>query len=95
MPVECYIRVEIRLENWDKTAKGENVLLETLKTAYLDSNGNIVGIVGISRDITHKHLSERDHLFFFFHGGNILKRLAGKDMLKKQKCQWYNFTLEA
>ena len=52
--------IEIRVENWDKNAKGEDVFMETLKTAYLDSDGKVVGIVGISRDITHKQKIEQE-----------------------------------
>lgn len=49
---------------------GKEVILETLKTPYYDFEGNIIGLIGISRDITErkkreekiKHISYHDNI---------------------------------
>jgi len=48
----------LRTEEWIKYPDGEAWLMDTLKTPYYDSQGNIMGIIGISRDITEKHKKE-------------------------------------
>ncbi|MFZ4592045.1 MAG: PAS domain S-box protein [Ignavibacteria bacterium] len=49
----------MRYEEWI-TNKDISVLFETIKTPYLDSNGEVIGIIGISRDITEKKKSEAE-----------------------------------
>lgn len=39
-------------EEWVTYPDGRQVLLHTLKTAYLDADGKVIGLLGISRDIT-------------------------------------------
>jgi PAS domain S-box-containing protein len=39
-------------DEWYKCRDGQSLLFNTLKTPYYDSNGNILGLIGISRDIT-------------------------------------------
>ena len=39
-------------EEWVKYPNGRQVLCNTLKTPYYDSQGNILGSIGVSRDIT-------------------------------------------
>lgn len=43
-----------RNEEWVKNPAGENILLDTVKTPWVDKNGNTLGVLGISRDITPK-----------------------------------------
>lgn len=45
-------------ETWVSTASGRKVLLETLKTVCRDENGEILGLVGISRDCTRRKQTE-------------------------------------
>ncbi len=45
-------------EEWVTYSDGRRALLDTLKTPYLDYDGNLIGILGISRDITKKHIAE-------------------------------------
>ena len=47
-------------EEWAKYPNGKGVLLDTLKSPYYDSNRNVLGIIGVSRDITER--SNRDEL---------------------------------
>lgn len=41
--------------DWNLAGDNKNILLETLKAPYLDNEGKISGIIGISRDITERH----------------------------------------
>ncbi len=49
-----------RNEEWVDYPDGRKVLLDTLKTPFYDQSGNILGLIGISRDITHQRDSEED-----------------------------------
>ena len=42
-------------EEWVTYPDGKKVLLNTLKTPYWSGDGNLIGILGISRDITTSH----------------------------------------
>jgi diguanylate cyclase (GGDEF)-like protein/PAS domain S-box-containing protein len=46
---------------------GKTVCLETLKTPYYDSDGDILGLIGISRDITERKKKEEKILYLHFH----------------------------
>ncbi|MDY6800980.1 MAG: transporter substrate-binding domain-containing protein [Bacteroidota bacterium] len=48
----------VRMESWEKNADGEHFLLDTLKIPFVDDEGNTLGIVGICRNITERHVSE-------------------------------------
>jgi len=41
-------------DEWIPSADGRQLLFDTLKTPFLDSQGNVIGLIGISRDITEK-----------------------------------------
>ena len=45
-------------EEWVTYPDGRKVLLDTLKTPYWEGDGNLIGILGISRDITEKNAAE-------------------------------------
>lgn len=45
-------------EEWVDYPSGNRALLDTLKTPYYDPNGNVLGIVGVSRDITERSKKE-------------------------------------
>jgi len=46
---------------------GREVDLETLKTPYYDHNGQILGLIGVSRDITDRKRSEAEILYLSQH----------------------------
>ncbi|NPV62991.1 MAG: PAS domain S-box protein [Methanotrichaceae archaeon] len=48
-----------RNEEWVTYPDGRRVLLDTLKTPFYGPNGEILGLVGISRDITQRKLAEQ------------------------------------
>lgn len=45
-------------EEWVRYPDDKQVLLDTLKTPYYDSQGNILGLIGVSRDITERSKKE-------------------------------------
>jgi PAS domain S-box-containing protein len=47
-----------RNEEWIDYPDGRRVLLETLKTPFFDLDGEIIGVVGVSRDITERKRAE-------------------------------------
>lgn len=51
-----------KFEEWATYPNGERVIFETLKTPYYDFEGNVIGLIGISRDILTKteKLSDED-----------------------------------
>ncbi len=48
----------ISYENWMKDYKGNTILVETCKTPYYGPDGDVVGVIGIGRDITKHRLAE-------------------------------------
>jgi len=51
-------RTARRNEEWVDYPDGRLVLLETLKTPFYDQDGRMLGLIGISRDITERHRAE-------------------------------------
>lgn len=47
-------------EEWITLADGERILLETIKTPVYNSNGLLIGVLGIGRDITARHNTENE-----------------------------------
>jgi PAS domain S-box-containing protein len=47
-----------RNEEWVTYPSGKRVLLDTLKTPYYDPEGHVLGLIGISRDITERKIAE-------------------------------------
>ncbi|WP_186430458.1 PAS domain-containing hybrid sensor histidine kinase/response regulator [Clostridium sp. BSD9I1] len=48
----------LRKEEWIKYPDGKRVLVDTIKTPYYDAQGNILGLIGVSRDITERSKKE-------------------------------------
>ena len=46
---------------------GSKVHLETMKTPYFDAEGNVLGLIGISRDITERKRKEEEILYLTQH----------------------------
>jgi len=47
-------------EEWISYKDGRRLLLDTLKTPFFDETGNVIGLLGISRDITERKTAERE-----------------------------------
>lgn len=52
---------------------GKKVLLDTLKTPFRDTEGNIIGLIGISRDITERKRLENENLSQIHHLESLQK----------------------
>lgn len=70
-------------EEWIRYPNGKEVLLDTLKTPYYDPQGNILGIIGVSRDITER--SKKEELQKKIEEEHIrLKELKEADRIKTE-----------
>ncbi|MBP8639679.1 MAG: PAS domain S-box protein [Oscillospiraceae bacterium] len=49
------------------TANGSEIFLETLKSPYYNNNGELVGLIGISRDITERKKREAEIEYISYH----------------------------
>src|SRR5439155_3051789 len=47
-----------RNEEWAQHPDGRRVLLEMLKTPFFSADGRVLGLIGISRDITERKQAE-------------------------------------
>ena len=48
-------------EEWVTYPNGQQVLLETVKTPFYDSDGGLMGLVGVSRDVTERKQVEQQY----------------------------------
>ena len=48
----------ITIEEWVSYPNGQKVLLETVKSPCLDESGQVIGLVGVARDITERYSQE-------------------------------------
>jgi len=53
-------------EEWVDYPDGKRVLLDTLKTPFYDAQENVLGLIGISRDITERKNKEDDILYLSY-----------------------------
>lgn len=51
---------QFKMELWSNWPDGKRVLLETLKNPIIDESGEVIGIIGISRDITDRHFNKME-----------------------------------
>lgn len=61
---------------------GTKVFLETIKTLYSNSDGTILGIIGISRDITERKKREEENIYLTYH--DILTGLYNRRFFEEQ-----------
>ncbi|WKY48119.1 diguanylate cyclase [Eubacteriaceae bacterium ES3] len=62
---------------------GREVDLETLKTPYYDHNGRILGLIGVSRDITERKRNEEEIKYLSQH--DVLTGLYNRSYYEEQK----------
>ncbi|MFZ7119524.1 MAG: HD domain-containing phosphohydrolase [Eubacteriaceae bacterium] len=61
---------------------GSKVFLETLKTPYSNSDGTVLGLIGISRDITERKKREQEILYLTYH--DVLTGLYNRTFFEKE-----------
>lgn len=80
-------------EEWITYPDGRRTLLDTLKTPFRDADGRILGLVGISRDITERKANEVkiQRLSRFYaalsHCNEAIVRCTSEDELFQQVCR--------
>lgn len=72
-----------RNEEWITYPDGRKVYLETLKTPYYDSDGRILGLIGVSRDITDRKKNEAEILYLGQH--DALTGLHNRSYYEKER----------
>lgn len=63
----CASRNTMTFEEWLCFGEGNKMLRETLKAPYIDPAGNLIGIIGISHDITKRKRREEEIRYLSFH----------------------------
>lgn len=58
---------QVRTEETVSYPNGDNIITETLKTRYLNTEGEIAGLIGISRDITERKKEQERIEFLYAH----------------------------
>ncbi len=74
---------QLRKEEIVSYPDGSQVWLETLKSPFYDSNGKIIGLIGVSRDITDRKKQEEKILYLNYH--DILTGLYNRTFFEKEK----------
>lgn len=62
-----YMGCNKAFEEFTGREEKDKVILETMKTLYYDSEGNILGLIGVSRDITKSKQKEEEILYLNYH----------------------------
>ncbi len=74
-----------KLEEHVITPDGSIVFFDTVKTPYCDTNGNILGMVGISRDINERKRKEKEIQYLSFH--DALTGLYNRAFFEREKIR--------
>lgn len=61
---------------------GEKACLETIKGPYFDLNGDILGLIGVSRNITERKMKEEKIRYLNYH--DVLTGVYNRAFLHKQ-----------
>ncbi len=61
------IKQSKRNEEIVKSAKNEQLILDTLKAPYYDYNGQLIGLIGISRDTAERKKKEEEIVYISYH----------------------------
>ncbi|WP_018152883.1 GGDEF domain-containing protein [Leeia oryzae] len=70
---------QLKTEGWHVFKDGRRVLIENIKTPYYDENHQIMGVIGVGRDITERWLSRQRGMARL----NILEMIARHEPLEK------------
>lgn len=64
---------------------GKEVYLETLKTPFYDTEGKILGLIGVSRDITERKKTEAEIVYLNYH--DVLTGLHNRAYYEKERSR--------
>ena len=70
---------QLKTEGWHVFKDGRRVLIENIKTPYYDEHHQIMGVIGVGRDITERWLSRQRGMARL----NILEMIARHEPLEK------------
>jgi PAS domain S-box-containing protein len=76
----------VRNEEWVTYPDGREALMDTVKVPYRGPGGELLGLVGIARDITERYRAEQEHrenLKFFESMDEISRALQGAETLEQ------------
>ena len=59
----------IKTDDLSTYPDGTEVYLETIKASYYDKQGNVLGLIGVSRDITERKKKEEEIIYLTYHDG--------------------------
>jgi len=71
-----------RNEEYVHYPDGKKVLLDKLKTPYYDPKGNVLGLIGISRDITERKMKEEEILYLSYN--DVLTELYNRRFFEEE-----------
>lgn len=79
----------IKTEDLSAYPDGTEVYLETIKTSYFDKQGNLLGLIGISRDVTERKKKEEEIIYLTYHDGltGLYNRTFFDEMTKQLDIQ--------
>jgi len=59
----------VKIVDMSKYPDGTEVYMETIKTSYCDKQGNLLGLIGVCRDITERKKREEEIVYLTYHDG--------------------------
>ncbi len=65
---------------WITYANGRRVYADTIKTPYYNQNGELIGVLGITRDITDRYHIEQENRIFKIMSDNAVEGKAIADL---------------
>jgi PAS domain S-box-containing protein len=77
----------IKYQSWYEFKDGNLVLFETKKSPLIDENGKIIGVIGISRDITDTVKNEQKYKSNFRRLEQLIKHLNSGILVENEKRQ--------
>lgn len=75
----------IKIDDMSIYPDGTEAYMETIKTSYLDKQGNVLGLIGISRNVTERKKKEEEIIFLTYHDG--LTGLYNRTFFDKKTIQ--------
>jgi len=75
----------VKIDDMSIYPDGTEAYMETIKTLYFDKQGNVLGLIGISRDVTERKKKEKEIIFLTYH--DALTGLYNRTFFDKNTTQ--------